>query len=378
MSRTRGTRHRAFRALVLAAVCAVVGTLSVPTTQSSSASSSAPVSPLVLTRAASSRVIYLLGSVTCSRTACLRLYRTDDDGAHFQPVSLPPVQRVAGQPTGSIAEILFATPEVGYILEGLGHDSTLYATFDGARTWHQRYATHDVSLEALAATTESLYAVTYRCAPQPNGNVGCTHYQLVRSSLGARRWTGTPIPHGRDYPWGFLGNIAADAHHVWLTEGAKWSLLVTSSDDGRTFHTRSVGRLISVAGCDLTATGGGSLWAQCPTGMQARFSYSPDAGVTWNAVPADQYFPTGGGYFDPASSDLAYLDYGNATGRLNLFRVTDSGRRLIGVSHLSCPSLSSLVFTDRADGLALCSYYTHNELLRTSNGGLSWRRMSAT
>jgi hypothetical protein len=214
--------------------------------------------------------------------------------------------------------------------------------------------------------------VSYRCSKQANGNTGCTDYRLLRSSLGDDHWTSTPIPNGRGYPWGYMGNVAAFGAHVWLTEGAKWSLLITSSDRGRTFRIRSDAHLISSAGCFLTADSVRALWAECPGGMESRFMYSRDAGTTWTEVPAGQWNGTGGGYFDPVSSDLAFLDYGQRSGAFTLYRITNFGRRLTGVADWRCSSVSALVFVNSSKGLALCNTFPAAQLEITSDGGRTW------
>jgi hypothetical protein len=108
--------------------------------------------------------------------------------------------------------------------------------------------------------------------------------------------------------------------------------------------------------------------------MQMSFLYSHDVGVHWTRVQQSQFMGTAGGAFDPVSSTLAYLDYGQDSGPQNLVRLTDGGRRASAVANLKCASVPSLVFTNATEGLMLCNLnYTSIQLRRTNDGGASWR-----
>lgn len=374
-----GLRHPSIASaaflLSLVALFASVSPVAATTAASNLARS---FTPLLLTRVTSSPVVYLLGSVTCPRSLCLRLYRASDGGTRFEALSLPPYAFRQDFPYGSIEEVVFESVLDGYVSEQSGSTTTLYATFDGARTWHRTLTSRHFGLSDLTATSGSLYAVSMRCAKQANGNVGCTHYRLMHSSLTAKHWTSTPIPNGTNYPWGFLGNVAAYGNHVWLTEGAKWSILVSSTDRGRTLQTNTIPQLGSTAGCFLSAMSAQVLWAECPGGMQSTFYRSRNGGFEWAQVPAGQWNGTGGGYFDPVSRSLAFLDYGLRSGKYSLYRVTDYGSALTGVSTPTCSSIWSLEFVNRSDGLMLCGSYPSAVLERTIDGGKSWHRVTAS
>jgi hypothetical protein len=293
---------------------------------------------------------------------------------------MPPVKRAQGAPAGTLNELVFANANDGYAVIGTNR-GTLYATFNGARTWHKEKDPARQGLGDLTTSSSELYAVTSHCSKQENGNTGCTDYRLLRSPLTSFTWSSSPIPNGRKYPWGYLGNVAAYGNDVWLTEGAKWSLIAMSHNEGVTFATSSSRPLISVAGCQLTAASSMDLWAQCPTGMQVSFAYSSDGRAHWSTVPTNQFMGTGGGYFDPVSNNLAYLEYGMT---LPLERVTTDGSHItethVGV--LSCSrvdsSIDALVFTNRMDGLSICDpgdTWTDAQVERTTDGGTTWRQV---
>ena len=81
-------------------------------------------------------------------------------------------------------------------------------------------------------------------------------------------------------------------------------------------------------GCHLTPTSGKDLWAERNGGTQESFDFTTGAGARWASIPMGQYAGTGGGQFDPVSSRLAYLDYGQVSGPDNIFRVQNQGRTL--------------------------------------------------
>jgi hypothetical protein len=289
---------------------------------------------------------------------------------------------------GSLDQIVFASTTEGFALEGgnsgegVNNGVTLYATYDGARTWKKVREPVGDALSRIAVTPSTLYGVTMHCAKQPVGNVGCLNYRLARTSLKSWHWTSTAIPNGNKYPWGFLGGVAAFGPMVWMSEGAKWSLLVASTDHGATFRTFTpkFPALASVAGCELSAFSATALWAECPTGMEVSFAFSGDAGAKWNSVPTNQFMGTGGGFFDPVSSTLAYLDYG---GSRPLYRVSNAGRTMTKAGRLRCSSVNSsvnaLVFTSERSGLAICvpgDDLSQARMVRTTDAGATWSQIT--
>ncbi len=280
--------------------------------------------------------------------------------------------------------MVFANSNDGFALgvningNGVSTGSVLYATRNGARSWKKMQEPVGAFLSSIAVGSSTLYGVTSKCSKQSDGNEGCLDYRLVHASLSGRDWTSTPIPNGRSYPWDFLGNVAAYGPMVWMTEGAKWSLLISSRDRGSQLSefTPKFPALASIAGCDLTAFSTRALWAACPTGMQVSFFFSGDGGTKWSTVPTKQFMGTGGGFFDPVSSTLAFVDYG---GLLPLYRVTNAGRDVVIAGTLHCSkvnsSVNALAFTNSRDGLAIClpqDLSTSARLERTTDGGVIW------
>ncbi len=357
----------------------VLAGLSLGAGETASAAQSGAFTPLTLTRANSSSVVYVVGSVKCSYVLCLRLRRTTENGEHFTSVSLPPIAPNPESATGMLNKLVFANANVGYALIGGGYTdvgynppSILYATFNGARTWHRETIAKGVGIIAFEAAASEIYAVTAQCR---GTTLPCRNYQMQRSSLAAKKWSSRAIP---GYRYGLEINLfGAYGSRVWL-DVTQSGLIDTSLDDGVTFTEDAHGKLGSPGTCSLTAVSTKALWAECPTGMMVAFFYSHDAGAQWTTIPTSSFAGTGGGSFDPVSVKLAYLDYGSSSTSSELYRITDSGRELTKVGKIDCSTDLSIAFTDRDHGLALCQKNgatASEEIRRTSNGGASWQRV---
>lgn len=341
------------------------------------------VQPQLMIRVRASSVIFVLGTTKCQNAPCVELQRTDNDGATFATLSLPPLSAYQNNPTGTLRNIVFANDDIGYALEGRVWITRLYATYDGGHAWRRVSLPQGVDIMSVAATTKKLYVVTMHCTKQANGNWGCRNYDLIRSSLASHQWASTPIHVGR-YPLdATVGPVSAFANRLWMTRMAfpkssheAAETLLLSSDGGKILNTSPEDALGYVNGCELTAMSEVDLWAQCPTGMQVSFWFSSDAGTTWNPVAAKQFMGTGGGNFDPVSATVAYLDYGPGGGEPDFFRVTNAGRTLTPAGDLRCTNVRSLAFINREDGLVICDNYVTSTLERTTNGGRSWRRLA--
>ena len=310
----------------------------------------------------------------CNPGPCLDLLRTTDNGARFTRLHLPPIGYVKGDDTGNLDQVVFANARFGYVVLSTTYPSILYVTVDGAKTWHRSTIASRAEIFALVPTRDELYAVLARCST----TIGCSDFRIARSAVDGAAWS---IHTLRDWPRYSGAGLAAYASRVWLSQQPPGTAeLLTSNDKGRNFHGSSQPKLGSINGCALTAMSASDLWAECPTGMEVSFFFSGDGGVRWNRIPSNQFMGTGGGYFDPVSSGLAYLDSGAPTTSTakNFYRVTNSGRTVVAVGRLACDDLTSLVFTDERHGLATCDQLTTSAgstLWGTSDGGATWRRV---
>ena len=340
-----------------------------------------PPIPLMVVRANLSTTVYVVTTdnefeannpASCG-TGCFLLRRTTDNGALFRFETLPPLHYESDSLTGNLDQLVFANTEDGYALIGVGVPTSLYVTLDGAGSWHRAKIASGVTILGFAATSNQLYAVVARCSK----SMACTQYQLARSNLNARRWTLVALPK---WPLHMGVGMGAYGSTVWLTQQSTRTVwLLTSRNRGATFTRSSAPDIGSVYACRMTATSDETIWADCPTGMEVSFLYSGDGGTTWIRVPNGQFSGTGGGFFDPVSSALAYLDFGsaNSPGAKNLYRITDAGRSVKAVGELPCKMADGLVFTDATHGFAACDQnnsYASTVLLQTSNGGISWKK----
>jgi hypothetical protein len=291
-------------------------------------------------------------------------------------VHLPRVNYVKGSTTGNLQELVFANARAGYALLRTGTQSDLYVTLNGANSWHREVIASNATILHLVATPSEIYAIIAQCS---KANV-CRHYRLARSALTASTWMTSILP--APSPDSGIG-VGAYGPNVWVSEQSRMAaLLFTSHDQGRTFTHSSARGLVSINGCDLSATSSSTLWAQCPTGMMVSFLHSRDGGAHWTAVAGREFAGTGGGSFDPVSGTLAYIGYGDVSpaGAKNLFRVTNGGRTATAEGRLKCSNLNGLIFTDVSDGLAACVQTATPDstvLLGTSDGGATWKKVTS-
>jgi hypothetical protein len=332
--------------------------------------------PLTLTRAGLSNVIYVVGSTKCSQILCLRMLRTSDNASHFTSVSLPPIPPNPETATGMLTSLVFANANVGYALlgggngdEGYNRPSVLYATFNGAKTWHKETIAKGDSIFAFEASTSEIYAVTAHCH---GATLPCEDYQLARSTLAAKKWIGRSIP---GYSAGLeIALFGAYGSNVWL-DVTQLGLLDTSHNDAKSFTQRQQSGMGSPGTCELTATSTSTIWAECPTGMLANFQVSTDGGARWRVIPTGEYSNTGGGDFDPVSSSIAYFDQTPGHKNTKIYRIVNSGRDLVLAGTVNCHQSLSYVFTSKARGMALCltgPSLSSGQLLSTFNGAASW------
>jgi hypothetical protein len=357
--------------LAIVTICFIL----VYTDNAATASQSRPV-PLLLTGVTGTPLAFVVSAknVDCASRGCLQLQRTNDNGATFTSLHLPPISDVKGN-LGNLGEMIFANSIDGYASIDVGKSFVWYATTDGAMNWHRENVPPGDSIMQLVPTHNELYAVIAKCVKKYT----CTDFRIAHSPLTDNKWTIEAIPKPL-----FKGNFALDVYNadVWANlQGSKSPLLFISTDQGRTFSESSTSPLASVSACNLTPMSPTTVWAECPTGMLVSFLYSSDAGVHWISVSKYTYAGTGGGAFDPVSSSLAYLNFGTFTTRgKDLYAITNSGHRMTAVGNLACTSTNDLVFSNAIHGLTICqknsTASSSTYLLRTSDGGMSWTKLT--
>ena len=335
------------------------------------------VTPVLLARAGTSGVVFVLLSSVCGRHTCFRLERTSDGGRSFSRVQAPPI--AGALPTGNLAGLDFANPRDGVALTwGRGSvTTTLFATFDGARALAPR-----VDPSGPARRVDGLHAhrVLRRGGnvPEPEDVVRrlgdrsepgrCRH--VDRSTPPVRHRAHAPSATGR-------GVRRRRVAHRPTRASPYHSLLAISRDDGRTFSVSVQPALSSVNGCSLTPESPSIIWAQCDAGnMRGAIGLSLDGGSRWTAPSIDR----GGfawGVFDPASRDTAFFENGLEPGKIYRFDV--GNERVSAVGRTPSLDLSALLLLNANAGLALSGSIGPSNrriLYRTDDGGVAWRRVT--
>jgi len=342
----------------------------------------APVTLVRAPHATHTSTLYVVGSVKCLRLPCLRLYRTHDaiestidPAPTFTPVTMPPTSWISGRATGSLLGLVFATPLIGYALEGSSEPEVLYATFNGAKTWQKLKIPSGDFIAGFSTTGNHLYALFLNCK---KGNEGCVNFQMDHATLSGKKWSGVNIPFGSLDAGSLSGVLSAYGENVFISQSMKGrALLYVSHNGGLTFTKSAPQKLLSVAGCALTAVSAKEVWAMCPTGSLASIQFSNDAGRTWRSLNHKLYGSTSGGFFATAGYDFAYVDTG-ANPR-NMYRINVGARQEHDIGELACSTTESAVFVSVFHGFAIC--YTNGSsphLERTINGGVTWQRVSTT
>jgi hypothetical protein len=343
------------------------------------AASPSTQTPVLLVRAGSSGVFYVVTTSGCKSPACLRMYRTNSDATTFTRVSPPPVTREQGGRAGTtLDDVVFANATDGYATVGNYSPSALYVTINGARTWRRVTHAKDLAISVVVTSSE-IFVTSVTCQPR---SIVCGQYTTRRASLTAKDWVTLPRlwKTGTSPKETYYGpSLAAYGSTVWELQTGSEMYLWTSHNNGRTFSRveEKFPELVSVSGCTITPMRLVSLWAQCPTGMQVSFWYSENGGASWSLASPDkfQYMGTGGGAFDPITSNVAVLDYGPLGYNPDLYRISEGGARFTPIGEVRCSSASPMIFTNVSDGLMVCGLNSTTLVRRTSDGGATWRNV---
>ena len=335
--------------------------------------------PVILVRAGSSGVFYVVTTSGCNAPTCLRMYRTNVNGASFTRVTAPPVTQEQGGTAGTTLDhVVFANLNDGYATVGGYSPSALYVTTNGARTWRKVMYAKDLSI-AVVATSREIFVTSVTCRPR---TTICGQFTTRRASLAAQHWVTLPRlwTTGTGPQQTYYGpSLAAYGSTVWELQTASQTYLWTSHDNGRTFSRlkERFPELVSVSGCTITPMSLVSLWAQCPTGMEESFWHSTNGGRSWSPASPNkfQFSGTGGGAFDPITSNVAVLDFGAVATPPDLYRISGGGARFTPIGEVRCSSASPMIFTNVSDGLMICGLNLTTSVRRTSDGGATWENV---
>jgi hypothetical protein len=335
--------------------------------------------PLLIAATHVEGLFYILVSEPCGETRCLHLYRTRDavqsivqPPLRYVPLALPPYGRLARTPHGTVLAMVFATPEIGYILEGNSEAQELFVTTNGAHSWQRSPVPRDDTIWGVTATSTHLYALFVHCAPSR----GCAYMDLVHAPLRATEWRGVKIPFGAfsEQP---LGQVTGHGEMVMFAETSKkGERIYVSHDGGRSFVPSTHPILQGSLGCSLVAEDVQRVWAVCSSATRETLHLSDDSGSSWSVFVRHPHDVTTSGIFAPTdTNNFAYFYTGAAT--RNIVRMNLGANREHIVGTLGCRSVASMNFMNVADGYAVCNLVNGATALdRTTNGGESWARIS--
>ncbi len=364
---------------VLVALVAATMPVAVGATQNG-----APFTPSLIARAGDSDVLYVVSqSTACTQRQCKRLVRSNNGGRTFFAVSMPPVTAIRGMNVPQVAGLYFANPNDGYVEEYTSTGtkwatSSLFATFNGGRTWRSVAITPHPSIYGFATSSRFFYALTEECTAKGM----CSDNELSRSRVGTTKWTPMSIPREiRKYSNDL--QVAAFGSSVWLTAQnqltAPYSPYVaTSVNAAESFTVRVQPLLQSVGACVIQPASSTVVWAECDDGnMQGDVLYSNDGGDQWGVEPHGKLAHFGLGVFDAVSPALAYFI--NEQYPRTLFRTSSGSANARSVGTLPRDAFwFSLDMTSGLNGAALSDGPGGSNLYRlwrTVDGGRQWSRV---
>jgi hypothetical protein len=267
--------------------------------------------------------------------------------------------------------MVFATPEIGYVLEGNSEAQQLFVTTNGAHTWREASMPRGDAIWRLTATGPHLYALLVHCSQ----GTGCSSMELAHAPLNASHWSGVTIPFHQFYNNQPLGQVTGYGEMVMFSEPMKdGSKVYVSHNGGVTFVTSTHSVLKGAQGCALVAEDVQRVWTECQSGTRVTLHFSDDSGASWNVFVRRPHFFNSDGFFAMAGSGFAYVDLGTS-GR-NIVRMNLGANRQHTVGTLACRNVSSAVFFGVSHGYAVCNLANGATALeRSIDVGVTWHRV---
>jgi hypothetical protein len=304
--------------------------------------------------AVSERDDWVLGTGT-QRCRCFTIVRTTNGGRSFVRIGAPRLPA-----SGTTPSLRFADRRDGFAFVP-GVAGRFFATHDAGRTW---MPVARGTLLAFATGGGNVYAVTARCTQQGV----CSAYRFERAPVSGGSWTTRPLPFA---PAASNFNLAAHGSDVWLLGAPKLNrhdALARSTDGGRTFVVGTA-PCYSDLGGRLEPTSSRVVWAICPTGLMAGAWRSVDGGATF--TPLKTRALVNSAALAPASDSTAVLSANGAGAPL--LRTANGGATWRPVvTPKGGGDVFWLGFTDARVGVAIGD---DGGLWRTTDGGLAWSRV---
>ena len=321
---------------------------------------------------------FVLGYVRCGNGICFALRATVDAGASWVKLPTPPFG--VGPPNNRATfDLHFANS-----LDGWAFGPALWATDDGARTWH--HVAFAAPVVAIASGAGDAYAAVATCPPS---SVGCNGpIDLYRSSVGTGTWAKVQgAPGGLDFAPGNF-SLVGEGRTVFLAaayprpeifasaDGAHFSRLPEPCDPdvGVGFWS---GQLTASSPSDfaLTCIGSPSMAYQ-----PVEVFISHDGGRSFREFPRPTRVGLGAeaAMAGPTTLVLGTFDAAGAWLERSVSPGTSWSTPF--QAHHECPGLSDLSFVDPLHGafvycpapFALPQGAPGGAVYLTSDGGASW------
>ena len=326
--------------------------------------------------------LWLLGEHPCSSGTCLAIFESENGGATFTQVGVPPVRAgffgtqaditPRGLPTGSL---LFANREDGYAYSSGGPtgEDSFYWTGDGGTTW-QRVQLGGALAAPVVVADGRAYAVTYECR-----SATCSSYDLVSSPVAENDWTAI-----RNFLLvetkgeGQNVSLSAFGSSIWLVltpqGGGQGGRLLVSRDYGRVWSALPPDQIGGAFSCSITATSVQTLWGTCYGLHSSATVRSTDGGRLFFGIKGSSPLPDVS-LFPLSDQEAVLLD--SFTGSWNLEVTTDGGRNFRSV--LANRELFAVGFATGTTWVVLGGPNNGgaNALYRTTNSGRSWQPLKA-
>ena len=358
------------RAVVLAALPAVLVALGASTASAQPASGNPPPPKGFEAASASfvsARTGFVLGTRRCSILPCKALLRrTVNGGKTWTSVPAPAVSLVppfTAPPLSNVSTARFSSASDGWLF-----NPGLWATTDGGRHWHRVALPGEVI--AVAASDGVVFAAT-----EPvNGGLG--QAKLYRSRVGTSRWTRVAGVAPADA-------LTVSGHSVWAGVAPTMS---ASTDSGRHWSTLPFR-------CPPDAPDATAVAAASPANVALACTNpsSPQPGVShkdvFTSANGGRTFHLAGHPAQPGNTGLIAMPLGRpqvitltaTSGASYLYRSADSGRTWRMATYFD----GGLGFRDLAYASATTGYLIHfggspaiaygKGLMKTVNAGATWR-----
>ena len=306
---------------------------------------------------------WVLGTAPCATPPCTSILRTRDGGTTWEGISAPPAPLTNGT-TAGVAHLRFADPLDGWAYGSTPAGSVLYATHDGAISWHAVTLPVGGQLSALEAAAGAVHAVVI----SSSGPV-----RILSASAHSDQWAASPTtvpvgagpaPHAQ---------LVLNGTSGWVVEVDRTVVAGARLNDGAwtawqppCTNVQGPAVLAASSPLQLVATCQVGLWS-APQGEHLFTSH--DGGVTFaeSTGPAD---PTEGsaaiatpapGVVVAGSGSLVATFDGGASWS-TVYAGGSGGGPLVEVG-----------FTTPTHGIAVLGDPSHHSILaRSSDGGHTW------